>query len=547
MSHGGSVLGDAVWLARLADDDVAAAVATANGPLAGLTFAVKDNIDVEGLPTTAACPTYGGVAERSATAVSRLVDAGAVYVGKTNMDQFATGLVGTRSPHGTPPNPFDPALVPGGSSSGSAVAVARGDVDVALGTDTAGSGRVPAAMCGIVGFKPAPGEWPADGVVPACKTLDTVSVFTTTIGMALRVDAVVRDAAPIAPAAGAVRVGCAAPPWLAACDDVTLDGLARSLEVLDERGLDRCGIELGALFEAGDLLYDGPWIAERTAVVGDFIDAHPDDVDPVVRDIVLDGRRWSAVDAFRARYRLEELAAEVDQLFGGIDVLVLPTVPMVPTLDAVAADPIGVNRALGRYTNAVNLLGLAVLAVPGVLRADGVPTGLSVIAPPRRWPEIVAVGAALCGEDLSPLRAESAAASGASSRSGGPDRIELAVVGAHLSGFPLNERLTSRGAQFVERTSTAAAYRFHELPGGPPRRPALERVDTGGAAIEVEVWSLDPDGFARLTVEVPPPLAIGTVVLADGRSVKGFVCELGGLTGAVDITASGGWRAHTHS
>ncbi len=528
---------DAVWIHRIdaprTDDAPEHLPGDAPGSLAGIAFGVKDNIDVAGMPTTAACPAYAYDPPRSATVVARLVAAGAVCVGKTNMDQFATGLVGTRSPYGTPVNPLDPALVPGGSSSGSAVAVARGDVAFALGTDTAGSGRAPAAMCGIVGFKPAPGEWPADGVVPACRTLDTVSVFTGTIGLALDVDAVVRGRPRIEPAVGPVRVGVPAAAWLDPCDDVTRHGFLGALGVLGE-GVPVVEVGLDVLFEAGDLLYEGPWIAERTAVVGEFIALHSDDVEPVVHDLVMGGAKWSAVDAFRARYRLDELAIEVAGLFSEVDVLVLPTVPSIPTLAEVAADPLGVNRGLGRYTNAVNLLGLAALAVPGAARTDGIPAGLSVIAPPSRWPEIVAIAAALCGEPLT-----------ATATAGGHERIELAVVGAHLRGFPLNERLTSRGAHLVERTTTARAYRFWELPGGPPFRPALERVPDGaGAAIEVEVWSLDAAGFGEVTAEVPSPLAIGTVELADGRTVKGFVCELGGLDGATDITAAGGWRAH---
>jgi allophanate hydrolase len=526
--------GDAVWIHRV---DPPAGDATAGaGSLAGLTFGVKDNIDVAGMPTTAACPAFSYDPARSATVVARLLDAGAVCVGKTNMDQFATGLVGTRSPYGTPTNPFDASLVPGGSSSGSAVAVARGDVAFALGTDTAGSGRAPAAMCGIVGFKPAPGEWPADGVVPACKTLDTVSVFARSIEAALDVDAVARAGDRILPATGPVRVGVPGAAWLDPCDQVTRRGFLSSLAPIVE--VDQVvEVDLDALFEIGDLLYEGPWIAERTAVVGEFIASHQAEVEPVVHEIVMSGGRWSAVDAFRARYRLDELAAEVTALHADVDVLVLPTVPFIPTLVEVAADPVGVNRALGRYTNAVNLLGLAALAVPGAARDDGVPAGLSVIAPPARWPEIVAVAAVLSGETLG------------SSAPGDDGRIELAVVGAHLSGFPLNDRLTSRGATLVERTTTAPAYRLWELPGGPPFRPALERVagDGGpgaGAAIEVEVWSLDAAGFGAVTAEVWPPLAVGTVELVDGRSVKGFVCELGGLVGATDITASGGWRAH---
>jgi allophanate hydrolase len=469
--------------------------------------------------------------------VAQLEAAGAVVVAKANLDQFATGLVGVRTPFGPPLNPLAPELVPGGSSSGSAVAVARGLVSFALGTDTAGSGRVPATMTGTVGWKPAPGRLSGEGVVPACWSLDCVTVFAADLAGALAAGSVLDPGRPWRPVVPG-RVAVADAAGLADCDGEVAKGMTWVAEALADHGPVE-EVDLTPFHAVGDLLYGGPWLAERTAAVGDFIEAHPDEVHPVVRDIVLGGRRWPATDAYAALHRRDELAAgPVAEVWRTVDVLVVPTVPWLPTVAEVLADPVGTNRRLGRFTHFANLLGLAALAVPvpGAPRSHpAVPLGVTLLAPAGREGMLVTVAAQLQGAEgpvsgSSPLPAD------------GP-RIELCVVGAHLSGFPLCEQLLNRGGVLVERTTTAPTYRLHRLPPGAVERPALERVATGGAAIEVEVWSLPLDRLGEVVASVPPPLAIGSVALAEGRSVTGFVCELGGTTGAEDITAFGGWRA----
>lgn len=513
-------------------------------PLLGVPVVVKDNIDVEGLPTTVACPAYRYEPDRSAPVVERLEAAGAVVVAKANLDQFATGLVGVRSPYGIPANPLAAELVPGGSSSGSAVAVARGLVPIALGTDTAGSGRVPAAMTGTVGWKPAPGRLPGEGVVPACWSLDCVTAFAADLASALVAGAVLDPGRPWRPVVPA-RVGVAASGSLLGCDDAVAKGFGWVADALGDRWwVDE--VDLAPLHEVGDLLYGGPWLAERTAAVGDFIEAHADEVHPVVRDIVLDGRRWSATDAYAALHRRDQLAAgAVAEVWRHVDVLVVPTVPWLPTVAEVLDDPVGTNRRLGGFTHFANLVGLAALAVPvpaAPRSHPAVPLGVTVLAPTGREGMAAAVAAELVGG------AVAEAAGGDVARLPGVvptavERIELCVVGAHLSGFPLCDQLLDRGGALVERTTTAPTYRLHRLPPGAVERPALERVAVGGAEIEVEVWSLPVARLGEVVASVPPPLAIGTVALADGRAVTGFVCEHGGLAGAQDITAFGGWRA----
>ena len=498
---------DHVWITEI--DPVGG-----DGPLAGTTFAVKDNIDVAGVPTTAACPTFAYVPETSALVVQRLVDAGAAVAGKTNMDQFATGLTGTRSPHGACRSVLDPDRISGGSSSGSAVAVAGGEVTFSLGTDTAGSGRVPAACNGIVGLKPTPGLLSIAGIVPACRSVDCPSVFTATVPEARRMLRVLAPDAALA-RGGAFRLGVP--------DERTLDLLpdaARDAFGATASGFDTVEVDLNPFFTAGDLLYSGAWLAERYESVGRFIEAHPDEVHPVVASIVLRGKTKTAAEAFADRYLLDDLARVVAASMVSIDALLLPTVAHVPTVDEVLADPVGTNTTLGRFTTFVNLLGMCAVAVPGVGRADGVPSGVSVIAPG--------------GDDHRALDIAEAVTRG---------RLQLAVVGAHLEGQPLNHQLSSRGARLVQRTTTATTYRLHALATTPPK-PGLVRAADGGAAIEVEVWSLPPDGFGSFVAEVPPPLAIGTIELADGTWVSGFVCEPWALDGAPDITHFGGWRAY---
>jgi allophanate hydrolase len=549
-----------------------AAAAGPLAPLTGLTFAVKDNIDVEGAPTTAACPSFAYEPGRSATVVDHLVSAGAVPVGKTNLDQFATGLVGTRSPYGAPRSVADPDRVSGGSSSGSAVAVARGDVDVALGTDTAGSGRVPAAFNGIVGLKPTRGRLSTAGVVPACRSLDCVSVFTRDVDTAATVLAALTAATP-APAfpdgptdprdpwsrgrpagadAAAARIGAAT--WRVGVDRgaLTADGDAQTraawdatIDALEARDdVELVPVDLAPFVAAGALLYAGPWVAERYASVGPFLETAPDDADPVVAGIVLGGREPGAVEAFEATYRLRELRAEALAAFRGIDALLTPTAPIHPTVAEVEADPVGVNSRLGRFTNFVNLLDLCGIAVPGIDRPDGLPFGITFLAP--AWHDELVLELA-AGWERGLARA---ALRPSATPVDGSGRVEVVVAGAHMAGLPANPQLTVRGARFERSTRTAAGHglRIVDTPLG--IRPGLARPVGASAGppgsaghVEVEVWSIEASLLGSLAGEVPEGLALGPVALLDGTRRLGFVAAAGDAA-APTTPLAGGWRAH---
>ena len=515
-------------------------------PLRGLTFAVKDNIDVAGMPTTAGCPAFAYEPESSATTVARLVDAGALPVGKTNLDQFATGLVGTRSPYGTPRNPLEPGHVPGGSSSGSAVAVARGLVDFALGTDTAGSGRVPAAFCGIIGLKPTFGRLSTHGSVPAVRSADCISIFGTDFGRLGDILAAAdgfdsadafsrRGTRPAVVRPIDQRVGVVGEADLAAAGaeraviDSYLDACAR----LEQRIAEVVVVDPGPFFEAGDMLYGGPWVAERTAAVGEFVETHLDDVDPVVRAIIMSGRRFDAVDAHRAGYRLRELRRMVDQCFSTIDTLMMPTVPRGALVREVHDDPVGVNTELGRFTTFANLLDLAAISLPSAGSADTrIPPSVTLYAPAWGDESLIRLGASL----------SRAAEREEPSVPAGRDVVRLVVAGAHLRGQPLEHQLVDLGACFDETTSTAASYRLYALDTSAPPKPGLV-FDPAGRSIEVDVWKLSHDALGRFLQLVPPPLALGTVELADGTHATGFLCEPRALESATDITQYGGWRA----
>ncbi|MDO8795009.1 MAG: allophanate hydrolase [Vicinamibacterales bacterium] len=539
-----------VWIS-LADRDETVRRASSvdlSLPLAGIPFAVKDNIDVEGLPTTAACPSFAYAPARDAGVVSRLVAAGAIVIGKTNLDQFATGLVGVRSPYGACANVYDERYISGGSSSGSAVAVARGLVPFSLGTDTAGSGRVPAAFNNLVGLKPTRGLLSTHGVVPACRSLDCVSVFTRTAEDADLVWRVARgpdvddpfsrvpgpgdDAAPWA--GGAFRFGVPRPGQLAFFDDPDTPGLfARAIERLTAIGGTAVEVDCAPFLEAASLLYAGPWVAERTAAIGEFLDLGRDDVHPVVGDIIAGGRGKSAVEAYRSGYRLQELIVAARPVWTAVDVLVVPTAGTIYTRAAVEADPVGLNTSLGYYTNFVNLMDLAAVAVPAGFRPDGLPFGISL------------VGRAFSDEGLLTLASRLAGEARPAGRL--PGCVTVAVVGAHLSGEPLNWQLTDRGARLVQTTSTSSDYRLFALAETTPPKPGLVREPGfAGLGIEVEVWAVPEDAFGSFVNAVPPPLGVGSVRLASGDWVKGFICEAAGLAGARDITDYGGWRAYRH-
>ena len=521
-------------------------------PLFGVPFAVKDNIDVAGWPTTAACPALTFTAEQDAFSVARLRAAGAIVIGKTNLDQYATGLVGTRSPWGAVANTFNPDYVSGGSSSGSASVLARGLVAFSLGTDTAGSGRVPAGFNNIVGLKPTKGWLSASGVVPACRLNDTISIFALTV----------EDAFFVARAAGGYDAGDAysrinpmtAPASLKAHPDFAIpanpqffdDKLAEAawehaLEALQASGATLHPIDFSLFHQLADQLYYGPWVAERTVAVGEMLD-RPEEMDPVVHGIVANGLKYSAVDAYKAEYLRAELSRQIQQTLAQFDALVVPTSPTIHTLEEMKQEPVHYNSQFGTYTNFTNLADLSALALPAPFREDGLPAGITLIAPAwhdralagfgLRWQQQMALPLGATGKpqpvEHAPLPASE-------------QHVRVAVVGAHLTGMPLNFQLTTRSAVLVEETQTASSYRLYALLDGPIKKPGLMRVESG-AAITVELWDIPLARFGEFVAEIPPPLGIGSLTLADGRTVKGFICEASALSDALEITEFGGWR-----
>lgn len=560
---------DPAWILRCDDTFIAAQIqrlqelAPTNLPLYGVPFAVKDNIDVAGLPTTAACPAFSYVAQQHATVVQRLIDAGAVLIGKTNLDQFATGLVGTRSPYGEVPNTFDPAYVSGGSSSGSASVVARGLVAFALGTDTAGSGRVPAGLNNLVGLKPTPGSVPMAGVLPACRSLDVVSVFALTVADAAQVMAVMEGAgdepvfqhhSPQPAWLGApLRVGV---PKLPGCDEAIgyAQAFDEALAQLRAWDVEPVEIDMQPLFDVARLLYDGPWVAERYAVVQELLEREPETLDATVREVIEVARRFDAVSAFRAAYKLEGLRAGIAPLWGSVDVLMLPTTPTCPTRAAVAAAPIARNSELGRYTNFVNLLGQAALAVPSGFASSGLPFGVTFVAPGGSDAALVELGLRWEAARALPLGRRLRAAEPADLQIKAAPvaarTLEIAVVGAHLRGMPLHGQLVERGCRLLASTHTSPHYKLFALAGTVPPKPGLVRVnkgEDGGQAIAIEVYAMPAAAVGSFLALIPPPLGLGSVQLADERWVKGFICEPAALETAADITSFGGWRAYMAS
>lgn len=533
----------ALWIARRSDAALGeeAARLAAEGPhgrpLWGRVFAVKDNIDVAGLPTTAACPGYAYQPEASAPVVQRLVAAGAIVMGKTNLDQFATGLVGTRSSYGVPRNVFDPALVPGGSSSGSGMAVAAGIVDFALGTDTAGSGRVPACFGQIVGLKPSLGLLSKEGVVPACRSIDTVSIFAASVDAAMQVAAVAAEAPDFFAAAALPprwRLGIAEIAPL--CDAAVTAAYAAAAALAPQSET----VDIGPFLEIARLLYEGPWVAERTAALRGFLESQPEAIHPVTRRILEEGYRRSAVDAFAAFERLDQARAYARSLFRRVDALMLPTVPFCPTRAADAADPIGQNSRLGTFTNFVNLCDLAAIAVPTGLAADGTPTGVTLIGPARSESRLAPLA------DLLHRRfVRSVGATGRPLPSPIPaagllgEEVALFCIGAHMAGLPLNGDILRLGGRFLAEAETEPGYRLFDLGD----RPGLLRGGAG-AAIRGEVWAMPRSALGALLTSLPSPLGLGQVRLAGGATATGFLMEGVAAEGAREITAFGGWRAY---
>ncbi len=526
-------------------------------PLYGVPFAVKDNIDVAGMPTTAACPAFSYVPKRSATVVEKLEAAGAILVGKTNLDQFATGLVGTRSPYGAVPNAFRPEYISGGSSSGSAVTVARGQVSFALGTDTAGSGRVPAGFNNIVGLKPSRGLISARGVVPACQSLDCVSVFALTVSDAIAVLGAARGPDPDDPWSRALDLSVPALPERFTFalpeplefhgDDHARHAFHDAVDKLEGLGGRPVGVDFSVFLETAALLYEGPWVAERLAAIRAFFESRPDQLHPVVRKIIEGASKFSAADLFTGLTKLEALKKRAAGLWDRADVLVVPTAPNIYTIKEVLDEPFLNNRRLGHYTNFVNLMDLAACAVPGSIRPDGLPFGITLVAPAgndlmladlaQRFHHLTGLKLGALDEVLPPPAPIIT----------GDDTVRVAVVGAHLSGLPLNHQLTERGARLEQSARTASRYRLFALPGTTPPKPGLVRDADNGSVIAVEVWRLPVAEYGSFVAGIPSPLGIGRVELDDGEWVQGFLCESWAVNGAEEITHLGGWREYLAS
>ena len=537
-----------------------------NLPLYGIPFAAKDNIDAAGFETTAACPAFAYTPEEDATTVARLKAAGAIVIGKTNLDQFATGLVGTRSPYGAVPNSFKPDVVSGGSSSGSASVVARGLVPFALGTDTAGSGRVPAGLNNLVGLKPTKGLFSIRGVVPACRSLDCVSIFALTVNDAGLVsdtmagfdadDAFSRKAPYALPLDGPAlrRPGPIQrlaipdhPQWFG--DQQAEAAWNTAISQWRQQNVELVPLDFSPMLELAALLYEGPWVAERHAAVESFMASHGDDMNPVVKGIISKAGNFSATDTFKAQYRKEELQRQIDELLADVDALLVPTAPTAPTIEAVNADPVALNSQLGTYTNFVNLANMSALAIPAGFRDDGLPFGVTLITGAWKDTELQRLACQWLNAHPTPLgttgndRPEEAPGAAISTPT-----IKVAVVGAHLSGMPLNTQLSERYAVLLEQTTTSANYRLFALPNTTPPKPGLKRAAPGeGREIIVEVWEMPASAFGSFVDLIPAPLGIGNVELADGRWVNGFVCEGYGFEGAEDVTEFGGWRAYIAS
>ncbi|MDO9712066.1 allophanate hydrolase [Paracraurococcus lichenis] len=551
----------ALFLARVPPNAVRARAATlaAEGPrgrpLYGVPFVVKDNIDAAGLPTTAACPDYAYAPTEDAPAVARLLAAGAILLGKVNLDQFATGLNGTRSPYGTPRNPLVPDCIPGGSSSGSATAVAAGIAGFSLGTDTAGSGRVPAMVNGIVGLKPSLGLVPTQGVVPACRSLDCVSVFALTVEDACAVLEAIAGVAPAdryaRPAPAGWRAAPAPQPhWRLAAphpDQLVFDtpedaalydaALARA----EALGGTVTRVDIAPFLSIARRLYDGAWVAERTAALREMVEGRPDSLHPVTRGILAAGLDKRTVEAWDDFHEAAEARRLARALFAAQDLLLLPTAPGTPTLADLAAAPVAANSRLGTYTNFVNICDLSALAVPAGFRADGRPAGVTLVGPAFAEARLAGLGAALhaaagvtlgaTGAPVPPPPAPPTLAA---------DEVPLLAIGAHMAGLPLNPQLRRHGGRFLHAARTAPLYRLYDL----GNRPGLLRVAEGGVAVASEVWALPAAGIGPFLAEIPPPLGFGRVTLEDGATPLGFLAEAAGVAGAPDISATGGWRAH---
>jgi allophanate hydrolase len=518
----------------------------ANQPLYGIPFAIKDNIDLAGVPTTAACPEFAYTPQHSAYVVQRLINAGAIPIGKTNLDQFATGLNGTRSPYGACRNAYNVEYTSGGSSSGSAVSVALGQVLFSLGTDTAGSGRVPAAFNNLVGLKPTCGLLSSTGVVPACRSLDTISIFTQNADDAHRIfsialgfdagDPYSRAEEPFGFDFGRTTTFNFAVPQaeqLQFFGDADAGHLfTAAVSKLEQLGGRKVEIDFAPFLETARLLYEGAWVAERYQAIREFIQTKPDALFPVTHDIIAGATKLTAADAFAGLYRLKALKRQCDTIWQQVDCLLTPTAGTIYTVAEMQADPLRLNANLGYYTNFMNLLDYSAVAVPAGFTNMDMPFGITLCAPAHQDVPLLHLAQRWQGEQA---MADDAVPTG---------QVKVAVCGAHLSGLPLNHQLTSRDGRLVRSTTSSPDYKLYALPGGPPYRPGMVKVTSGGAAIAVEVWQLPAREFGSFVAGIPAPLGIGTLELADGECVQGFVCESFAVAAATDITHFGGWRAY---
>ena len=527
-------------------------------PLYGVPFAIKDNIDLAGIPTTAACPAFAYVPGESATVVQQLIALGAVPLGKTNLDQFATGLNGTRSPYGECRNSVHPGYPSGGSSAGSSLAVALGVASFALGTDTAGSGRVPAALNNLVGLKASKGLISTAGVVPACRTLDCVTYFTATaleasqlLALTARLDArdeysrtnpLWNDASAFGKPRAGFRFGVPAQLEFLGCPESPAL-FAQAIEQLKALGGEAVEIDFAPFLEAARLLYEGPWVAERYSVAGKLIEEQPDAVLPVIRAVLEKAPGTTAVGAFRAQYRLQALKAICDRILADLDCVLTPAYPRPVTLDELHAEPVRRNSDLGYYTNFMNMLDYAAVAVPAGFMANGLPWGVTLFGRAFTDQYLLGLADALQRQHGLLLSGERTLESPAPATLARHDRARVVVCGAHLDGLPLNWQLRQRGGRLLEATQSSPDYRLYALAGGPVQRPGMVRVAEGGAAIAVEVWELPSSELGSFLTGIPAPLGLGKVQLADGSWETGFICEGYGLAGASDITDFGGWRA----
>lgn len=560
-----------IWITLLSHEQIAPYLDRLHGhspaslPLYGIPFALKDNIDLAGIPTTAACPEYSYVPEQSAFVVEQLIAAGAIPIGKTNMDQFATGLSGTRSPYGAVKNAINADYISGGSSSGSSVATALGLVSFALGTDTAGSGRVPAMFNNLIGVKPSCGLISSRGVIPACRSIDSVSLFALNPEDAAIIYPVITvydqdDSFATQPVWPPIHENQTFTFGVIPRDQLQVFGnnqvyalMEAAIEQLKLAGGQPVEIDFTPFQLAATLLYEGPWVAERYAAIESILISKPEAIFPVTLSVISNAEKYNAVDTFQAIYRLRELKLQADRELANVDVVLTPTAADIYTIAAMNNDPIQLNSQLGYYTNFMNLLDYAAISIPSGSFTNGMPFGITLYAGKYSdWSlihfaqRILTISGLSMGATAFAWHASNHSTAVQSTESE-KDRIKLLVCGAHLTGMPLNHQLTDLDAVLLEPTNTSASYRLYCLPGGPPYRPALVRDKDTGVCIDVEVWSIPVKNLGRFLLGIPAPLGLGKVQLVDGSEVIGFICEPYVVHQSEDISEFSGWKNYLGS